>query len=109
MKTPTMVTSQEFGQLVEAFLLEKCEINKRYMGAITCKACGDHIQSVSAMMSVHFADQHLVCAGAGDVRKVTVPYCAKCEEKPATSGCFHEDTVEPPIGAFADVEEEASV
>lgn len=91
MNTPTKVTPSEFAALVDIFLAEKCVVNKPYLGAITCKVCGDHIESVSALMSIHFLQIRTICAGAGETKRVTIPYCAKCEEKPSAHGCIHEE------------------
>jgi hypothetical protein len=99
MTTPTRISRQDFFFAIEKWLNERCIVDR---GKITCKACGDQIQSVNALISIHSTQFVSICAGTGEVRGVRVPYCPKCEQRPATAGCFHED-IELPETVIVDL------
>ncbi len=63
-------------------------------GEYHCRNCGMLINYAVGNISVH-DEQSQVCAGAGRVLNVPLPYCPRCEGLPSeVRGCVH-------IGAFA--------
>jgi hypothetical protein len=55
-----------------------------------CKKCGGTIIRLTAALSLHDARFSNLCAGAGEVRLIPIPYCPKCDPVPKASGCLHE-------------------
>ena len=84
MQTPQKVTLKGFQEIVDAFFSLECEPL-----AWKCKKCGSTIWQATAFMSLHDAVWADSCAGSGEVKMVAIPYCPKCEVKPAESGCLH--------------------
>src|SRR6185312_12654320 len=87
-RTPSRVSWNEVQVSVRSFYNDCCRqrtTSERPM----CKKCGSEVATVVAFMDVH--DERLCdsCAGPDRVWKLPVPYCPRCEEKPATRGCIH--------------------
>lgn len=55
-----------------------------------CEKCGTEIQQTTCFVSIH--DKRFSgCTGDGEVRRVPLPYCPKCEGIPKrTSTCIHD-------------------
>lgn len=52
-----------------------------------CKKCGRSVNMIDLPAPVHFL---VGCAGYGEVEWINIPYCSKCEKKPAVRmACLH--------------------
>jgi hypothetical protein len=55
-----------------------------------CPACGTRLRFARCFVSIHATEFGDTCAGEGRCIPVEIPYCAKCEQPPATTGCAHD-------------------
>lgn len=98
MQTPNKISGQEFLNQKDAYYTESCIKGKE---GYLCRACDTSIHYVAACVSLHNSPFQDICAGWGEVFYATIPYCPKCEEPPADSGCLHPEPI-PTISAAAD-------
>jgi hypothetical protein len=88
MRTPSRVDWNQFQLSVRSFYDDCCRQSNTSERPV-CKKCGTEIATIIAFMAVH--DERLAdsCAGPGRVWQLPIPYCPRCEEKPANHGCIH--------------------
>jgi hypothetical protein len=91
MKTPQRVSLKEYADERNKFLKERCVLDG---DVVRCLKCHTAIEILGAWISYHDARLGDICAGAGTVCRVAVPFCPKCEEVPDVRGCFHEMPIE---------------
>jgi hypothetical protein len=93
MRAPKRITQWQFGRIVFEWL--KAHTREIVQGdndyRYECLNCGSRIMSHTVFFSIHDAAFHDLCAGPGDVVRLGIPYCPKCEPKPDESGCIHID------------------
>jgi hypothetical protein len=87
MKTPVRVSGEQFTTERVAWIAENCVTDGELQ---RCRKCKTPVEIVAAFISIHDARFEDTCAGAGIVVRLAIPYCPKCEPRPAQSGCFHE-------------------
>jgi hypothetical protein len=84
-RTPSRITASEFSDSLKSFL-DACSVLRGQ--TLCCTICGASILYVRAALSIHDA----ACVGCEEpdqrVWNTVVPYCPKCEEKPAQRGCL---------------------
>lgn len=81
------LSGQSFDNVI-AFHVEK--FYEKIEGGYKCRKCDVEIQQTTCTISIHTKLFDSQCAGAGEVRRVPLPYCPKCEGKPKnTSTCIH--------------------
>ena len=85
---PGKMTVKEFN----AWL--KKERDERYRledGRTFCKTCGTKTELVVCFVSVHVQEFGDLCAGGGDVKRVALDFCPRCEQVPTemVTSCVH--------------------
>jgi hypothetical protein len=66
-----------------------------------CKTCATPVELVFVFFSIHDARFTDMCAGAGAVMRLAVPFCPKCEARPEEFSCLHDyPTVTNPTNAM---------
>ena len=87
MEAPARMNWQDFNNAIESHVerfYEKTE------NGYKCKKCGAEIQQTTCTISIHTRLFDTRCVGTGEVRRVPLPYCLKCEGEPKnTSTCIH--------------------
>jgi hypothetical protein len=85
-RTPCRITASEFSDSLKHFLDACCVLRR---DTLCCTICGASILYVRAALSIHDA----ACAGCEEpdqkVWNTVVPYCPRCEERPAQRGCLY--------------------
>lgn len=86
MRTPSGIAASEFSDSLKHFLDHCCVLNRH---TLCCLVCGSPILHVRATLWIHEA----TCPGCSDLEhkvwNTTIPYCPRCEEKPALRGCLY--------------------
>lgn len=54
-----------------------------------CEQCNRPFLYAPVYVSIHAEEFGDVCAGEGRCIKVLLPFCRKCEPRPALKGCIH--------------------
>lgn len=88
METPKIVALNSTRDLVRLVGEHAAEHYTRVNSGYKCNACGEGIRSVTTYITLHL-QVFSTCAGPGQVVKVDLPYCPKCEPTPDTFGCVH--------------------
>ena len=85
-RTPSRMTASDFSDSLKYFIQHNCVVNRR---SLCCAICGSPIMYVRAALWIHAT----TCPGCGNANDwschVMVPYCPRCEEKPAERGCLY--------------------
>jgi hypothetical protein len=84
LKTPQGITKDDFDAELRIWRLYA-----------ECPTCGGKLSFALAHLSIHSTEFGDTCAGGGQVRVESIPFCQKCEEKPVEYGCVHEPMVAP--------------
>ena len=87
MHTPQRVTLQEFSAMRMSWIVEHCRDQDGFQ---VCRKCGGNVEVVGAYMSLHDPGLADACAGSGKVVRLAIPFCRRCEARPAEEGCIHE-------------------
>jgi hypothetical protein len=92
------MTTSDFSDSLKSFIQHNCVLNRH---SLSCADCGSAIMYVRAALWVH----DRTCAGCDDANDfifhVMVPYCPRCEEKPAECGCLFPARVVPATASAA--------
>jgi hypothetical protein len=96
LKTPQRVTLEEFSKMRMDWIATNCRLvfdpfaPGDQNGFQVCRKCGGNVGIVGAYVALHDLRFGLACAGSGKVLRMAIPYCPRCEERPAEQGCIHE-------------------
>jgi len=80
-------SAQEYNRLVDEFLARYSVKDDK--GVYLCIRCKAALQAVHTRVSEHYREFGDGCAGGGETIRVSLPYCANCDERPTIGGCIH--------------------
>jgi len=86
MNSPKRETRDKFLLRLNKYLEERCV---KEGDKFICKKCGETILQKTVFVSIHSTEFDDMCAGGGEVKKMAIPYCPKCESEPSGFGCIH--------------------
>jgi hypothetical protein len=87
MKTPTIITPEEFFATAQSFLAAHYSEAEEAEGLL-CKHCQSLVNMEPVTVALHEADLER-CVDTGAVQFMRIPFCPKCEHAPSPEGCLH--------------------
>lgn len=86
MQTPRKLSIKEFGDQREQWIADHCVADGVYR---RCRNCNTKVENIGVYFSIHYARLD-ICAGAGRILRLAVPFCPRCESRPEDCSCLHE-------------------
>jgi hypothetical protein len=85
MQTPHKLSIKEFANQRQQWIKDHCVTDGEYQ---RCRTCNTKVEIVGVYFSIHDARLD-ICAGAGKVMRLAVPFCPRCESQPEDHSCLH--------------------
>lgn len=86
METPKRLNMPETLAAISAYYRDHCQ-GSTHQNA--CAHCGGDIHRIRGFMLLHDQQFGDACAGPGRALRMEIPFCPRCEARPAEYGCIH--------------------